>query len=453
MYFTPSTLLFKFNGFDQPAHQELFPDEICDAETSLGEWRDTSPLTDKNGIPLPDAEDGWGGVWGVSIDIPNFYSFSDENVVNSPEHHSTYVVRVAKREADNSAFSRSLGNKICSRARIIVRDTSSGEIIEQKRITHFIGSFFYQRTRARKEGVDNEIHILRNVVMPLLEENALVIELEVWHDYIELKEFHYPRNTLAKAALKLLASGEDADVSFIVGDTVIYAHKLILKLNAGLLHTFIDKTGDVSSPVKIEGTTAEIFRFVLTYIYGDDEPDPIFLVEQYEEIIDVADKYGIIGLKLQAEAAKICSLTIDSSASNELIEHLRFAYSKNCALLKEHLTSIYTSKFDDLVRSSSFDELAKSPDILRDLMIAVADYKEKSVLSGVSFLSARGYTVTEEKDRNDSTVNDLIGELIDLELDIDGTKETLIARLDEYYEEEAEEELCSSSSEDSSIDE
>ena len=245
MYSKPSTLFFKFNGFDQPAHQELFPDEICDAGTSLGEWRDTSPLTDKNGIPLPDAEDGWGGVWGVSIDIPNFYSFNDENVVNSPEHHSSYVVRVAKREADNSAFSRSLGNKICSRARIIVRDTSSGEIIKQKRITHFIGSFFYQRTRARKEGVDNEFHILRNVVMPLLEEDALIIELEIEHDYIE-QEFHYPRNTLAKAALKMFASGKNADVSFIVGDTIIYAHKLILELNAGLLHTFADEA-DVNS--------------------------------------------------------------------------------------------------------------------------------------------------------------------------------------------------------------
>ena len=105
------------------------------------------------------------------------------------------------------------------------------------------------------------------------------------------------------------------------------------------------------------------------------------------------------------------------------------------------MTSIYTSKFDNFVRSISFEELAKSPDILRDLMIAVADYKEK-----------KPRKVT-ENNRSDSTVNDLIGQLLDLDLDIDGTKETLIARLDEYYEEEAEEELCSSSSEDSSIDE
>ena len=207
MYSTPSTLLFKFNGFHHPAHQESFPDEICDAGTSFGGWRDTSPKTDKNGRPLPDAEDGWGGAWGVSIDIPNFYSFNDENVVNSPEHHSTYVVSVTKREANNSKFSRSLGYRVCSRVRIIVRDTRSGEVIKEKTIASSIGSFFHWKSR-RGRDVDNELYTRRNEVAPLLEENALIIELEVWHDYIE-QEFHYPRNTLAKAALKMLASGKN----------------------------------------------------------------------------------------------------------------------------------------------------------------------------------------------------------------------------------------------------
>ena len=86
-----------------------------------------------------------------------------------------------------------------------------------------------------------------------------------------------------------------------------------------------------------------------------------------------------------------------------------------------------------MIRSSCFEELAKSPDILRDLTIAVADYMEKK---------PRKVTMTS---RSDSTVNELIGELIDLDLDIDGTKETLIARLDKYYRAE--------SSEDSTIDE
>ena len=79
-----------------------------------------------------------------------------------------------------------------------------------------------------------------------------------------------------------------------------------------------------------------------------------------------------------------------------------------------------------MIRSTSFDELARSPDILRDLTIAVADYMKKK---------PREVTMNS---RSDSTVNELIGELITLELDIDGTKEILIARLDEYYRNEEE---------------
>ena len=229
MYSTPSRLLFKFNGFDQPDH-ELFPDEICDAGTSHG-WRDTSPLTNDRGKPLP-AEDGWGGAWGVSI---------------YPLFSSHYAISIAKREASNSKFSRSsLGYQVCSRARIIVRDTRSGGIFKEKMITSDVGSYrFHSRSLTGERGVQNELVIRRDAVMPLLEESALIIELEVWHDYIA-PEFHVPHNSLAKAALKLLASGKNADVSFIVGDTVIYAHKLILELNAGLLHTFADKA-DVNS--------------------------------------------------------------------------------------------------------------------------------------------------------------------------------------------------------------
>ena len=253
MYSKPATLLFKFNGFDQPAHHKLYPDEISDATTSFDGWRGTSPLTDDSGRLLPDAEDGWGGAWGITLEIDEdeFYSFNDGRVVNSPQRHSHYTLRVTKREANNSAFSRSLGNKICSRARIIVRDTRSGSIYGETTITSFIGSFSDWKWTSMKYGVDNVLVIWRDddLLMPVLEsDNALIIELEVTHDHIE-QEFNVPRNTLAKAALKMLSSGEDADVSFIIGNTVIHAHKLILKLNAGLLHTFVDKS-DTSSPVK-----------------------------------------------------------------------------------------------------------------------------------------------------------------------------------------------------------
>ncbi len=396
-----STLLFKFNGFDNLSDEDIFPDEIRDAGMSPVEWRETSSPTDGSDKPLPEANDGWGGVWGVCI----FAAYFRRDVPSPPAHH--YEIRVTKQEANNSIVSRSLGYQVTSRARIIVRD-ANGEICMEKEIISTDGSFYCDANH-RSDNCRNILLMMGGAVMEALEENAFIVELQIDHDFIEREMFHLPPSPMVKNLLKMLASGEDADISFLVGDTEILAHKLILKLNAGQLYQFVDRA-DVNFPVKVEGTTPEVFKLCLEYIYGDDRPDLDFLLEHYEDVIDVSNKYGVIGLKLQAEVAKIASLTIDAS---NVIEHLRFADSKNCTLLKEYATSVYISNFDMLVRSSSFEELAKSPDVLRDLVIAISN----------------------DQTRSDATVNDLIGELIDLDLDVDGTKETLIARLDKYHEE------------------
>lgn len=401
-----STLLFKFNDFDNdnPSDEVIFPDEIRDVGMSPSEWREASPPTDGSDKPLPEAKDGWGGVWGVYIFAAYFYDSRGE--VQYPTAHHYEIRLTKKQEANNSIVSRSLGYQVTSCARIIVRD-ANGEICAEEKIISTDGPFFCDANPRRVNR--RNLFMMGEAVMEILEENALIVELRIDHDFIEREVFHLPSSPTVNNLLKMLASGEDADVSFLVGDKEILAHKLILKLNAIQLYQFVD-SADVNFPVKIEGTTPEIFYLCLEYIYGDDRPDLNFLLEHYEDVIDVSNKYGVIGLKLQAEVAKIASLTIDAS---NVIEHLRFADSKNCALLKEYATSIYISNFDMLVRSSSFDELAKSPDVLRDLVIAISN----------------------EQTRNDATVNDLIGELIDLDLDVDGSKETLISRLDEYHEE------------------
>ena len=150
-------------------------------------------------------------------------------------------------------------------------------------------------------------------------------------------------------------------------------------------------------------------------------PDFDYLVEHYQEVIDITDKCNVIGLKLEAQAAKIASLSIDA---DNVTEVLLYAHEKNCFLLKEYATKIYVSNYGRLVLTDSFMELAKTPELLRELMVAV---------NGPSARKKR-------------TVNKLIGQLLDRDLDIDGPRDVLIARLEEYEnrhdndEEEEEEE-------------
>jgi len=239
----------------------------------------------------------------------------------------------------------------------------------------------------------------------LLVDNALIIELEVEDDIIDISSFNLPASTLQSNVLKLFDSGEDADVFFMVEGISLPAHKLILKLNAKQLDSFF--TDGDKSTVVIEGTTLKLFKFMLRYVYGDDQPDFKYLVDHYHEIIDITDKYNITGLKLEAQAAKIASLTIDKDNVTEI---LIFAHDKNCFLLKEYAMKMYVCNFEDLVHTDSFNQLATNVELLRELMIAV---------NGLS-------------SETDSTINILIGKMLKYDLDFDGPKDVLISRLDNY---------------------
>lgn len=67
-------------------------------------------------------------------------------------------------------------------------------------------------------------------------DNSLIIEMVVEDEFLDTRIFNLPRNKLARNALELLASGEDADVFFQVNGVQLPAHKLILKMNATQLH-------------------------------------------------------------------------------------------------------------------------------------------------------------------------------------------------------------------------
>lgn len=247
-----------------------------------------------------------------------------------------------------------------------------------------------------------------SIAAEAIRDNSLIIEMVVEDEVLDTRIFNLPRNKLARNALELLDSGEDADVFFQVNGVQLPAHKLILKMNATQLYSFLT-SGD-SSSVVIEGTTPELFLFMLRYIYGDDDPEFDYLAKHYQEIIEITDKYNIIGLKLAAQAAKIATLTI---GKDNVTDILLFAHDKNCFLLKEYATKIYVSYFEDLIRTASLNRLAANVDLLRELMIAVNEPQN-------------------DDDDDDDDYNDIIGKMFEYDLDFDGPKDVLISRLEDY---------------------
>jgi CMP-N-acetylneuraminic acid synthetase len=87
-----------------------------------------------------------------------------------------------------------------------------------------------------------------------------------------------------------------------------------------------------------------------------------------KEIINAANRYGVANLKLEAEASLVEGTTF---SLDNVMEHLIYADSMNCALLKEAaMDYILENKAEVLEKMVSFDDVPRN--LMRDLLAAVA---------------------------------------------------------------------------------
>jgi hypothetical protein len=117
------------------------------------------------------------------------------------------------------------------------------------------------------------------------------------------------------------------------------AHRFIVQLCSTTLAELCESVTDKTSPIQISGVSPWAFYTLLYYIYGGkitDLYDEFHWEEELEidarELIDAADRFGVINLKLEAEVHYVESTTI---TTDNVVELLLYADSKNCALLKE----------------------------------------------------------------------------------------------------------------------
>lgn len=265
----------------------------------------------------------------------------------------------------------------------------------------------------------------RSVAIGMIGGSCLDVFVGMKHVQIDDKTF-IPPNPYCKVLNKFLEE-KSADVMFEVGDeqlvrktrkrakttTTFHAHHLILKECASILGDLCSPGGSDVTIVPITDVKPEIFRHLLYYIYGGkvSEED---LKENAKDIIDAADRYGVVGLKLEAEASFVISTTI---TFDNAIEYLLYADSVNCALIKEAVMDFILKNHRKAQEKLSFENVPATA--MKDLLAAVSRSrgKAKGITSIVDFSSMRV-----------STMRKMLHEK---GLDIDGSREMMIARLKE----------------------
>ena len=168
-------------------------------------------------------------------------------------------------------------------------------------------------------------------------------------------------------------------------------------------------------PIPIMDVKPDIFRHLLCYAYGGTVSDED-LKANAKEIIDAADRYEVVSLKLKAEASFVTSTTI---TIDNVMDNLLFADSKNCALLKEAVMEFVVENVDDVYKKISFDDVPGH--LMKDLLSAMQ--RKGAGKKGNGNKSRDKYTTMK--------ISDLRKQLHGKGLDVDGSRETMIATLKE----------------------
>jgi len=254
-----------------------------------------------------------------------------------------------------------------------------------------------------------------------------------------------PNNPLNKNILQKFMHEESADIVFEVGSgnenvsgrssrkkrtktsTSLYAHRFILQDIPTLAELCkASDEGNVTT-VSITDVKPEIFKHMIYYCYGGKLSDEE-LKNNAKDLINACNKYGVVNLKLEAEAyyVKVTEITVEN-----MMDNLLYSESMNCALLKEAVIDFVVENGKDVLEKVSLKDVPGS--VFADLLTAVTRDKEEKnsdteKSSGDQFSTMR--------------VSELRIKLNEKGLDVDGSREAMIAALkesDKTEEDEADE--------------
>ena len=238
-----------------------------------------------------------------------------------------------------------------------------------------------------------------------------------------------PTNPFNKNVLELFGDEGTADVVFEVGGqqdtdtrkkkaktstTSIHAHRLILQKCAPTLYEMCrgGSSGEGITTISIADVKPETFKHMISYVYGGKVSKEV-LIDNAKDIINACDKYGVVNLKLEAEA---CYVESTETTMENMMDSLLYADSKNLALLKESVMDYIVENKGSIIGKISFDNVPGG--CITDVLAAVA--------------RGEGSGKSDSTDYNKMRVATLRKMLDERGLEVDGSRETMIALLKDH---------------------
>jgi hypothetical protein len=191
-----------------------------------------------------------------------------------------------------------------------------------------------------------------------------------------------PENPVAKMIQGLFMEDESADTVFEVGGeeqpknnamkvaktapVAFPAHRLIVAKLSSVFAELCESNGDDTTPIQITGVSPDVFHLLLFYMYGGKVSDND-MKSHARGIIDVADRFGVSSLKLEAEAYVVQTTTF---TMENVMENLLYAESKNLALLKEATMDYIVENKANVIENLTTNDLIPGS-LIKDVLVSV----------------------------------------------------------------------------------
>ena len=144
---------------------------------------------------------------------------------------------------------------------------------------------------------------------------------------------------------------KDTSTKVAMAAVTFPAHRVIMMKGSSFLAILCESLGNTTTPIiQITGVSHDIFRLLLSYIYGMTISNDNMKLHA-KEIINAADMFGVPSLKLEAEARLVEDTVI---TIENVMDLLVYAECKNCALLKEAAVDFIVDNKAEVIEKLSF---------------------------------------------------------------------------------------------------
>ena len=169
--------------------------------------------------------------------------------------------------------------------------------------------------------------------------------------------------------LRLLESGKDADVTFVINGEFISAHKAILSARStyfdGMFHSGLQE--NFCNQIEVADSNPNAFKGLLHFLYGGSPPKD--LAEIAVDLYVLADKYGVEKLMNLCESCICANLNADN-----VVDALMMAETHNREDLMTQAKAYFKANIRAVEKSKENQEKLKNePDFLFKLVVRLCD--------------------------------------------------------------------------------